>query len=145
MMQEFFQFVWQNWALWSLFIVLIIIIIWFETRSVVGGVTKIGSQELVHLINRKQAIVLDIREEKTFKTGHIVGAISWKGKKANQTNAPDKKMGKLKQKTVALVCANGQNSLKTAQQLKKDGFEKLYVLKGGMDAWLRAGLPIQKG
>lgn len=141
MIQEFLQFVIQNWILSGLFLLLIIAIIWFETRTVVGGIVKIDGQDLVHLINRENATVVDIRDKGTFQEGHIIGAMNLPTAVVTEKT---KKLQKLKNKVLVIVCPNGQASLKIAQQLKKEGFEKLYILKGGMAAWKSISLPLEK-
>lgn len=141
MLQDFLQFVLQNWFLWTLFILLVIAVAWFETRTVVGGVVKIDAQNLVHLINRENATVIDIRDNPAFQEGHIVGSVNLP---SGALEDKSKKLQKFKSKAVAVVCGNGQASLKIAQKMKKEGFEKLYVLKGGMTAWKTANLPVEK-
>ena len=141
MFQDFLQFVIQYWYLWTLFFALLALVVWFESRTVVGGVIKLDSASLVHLMNRDNATVIDIRDENNYKSGHIVGAVNIP---AADFAAKTKKLQKFKAKPVALVCAQGISSMKVAQGLKKEGFEKIYSLKGGMAGWKSAGLPVEK-
>jgi len=41
-----------------------------------------------------------------------------------------------------IYCASGGRSAKAAQQLKSEGYTKVYDLEGGLNAWKEAGLPI---
>ncbi len=141
MLQDFLQFILQFWYLWALLFALLALIIWFETRTVVGGVIRLGAQELVTLINRENPTVIDVRSADTFKNGHVVGAVNVpEGELVNK----QKKLQKFKAKPVVLICGNGQVSGKVAQTLQKEGFEKLYILRGGMPSWKNANLPLEK-
>ena len=46
---------------------------------------------------------------------------------------------------MVLVCRTGQTAGAAAKRLKKAGFEKVYVLDGGVAAWQQADLPLVKG
>lgn len=140
-MQDFLQFVTQNWWLWALFFLVLAIIAWFETRTTVGGITKIDPHGLVRLINHENAAVIDVRETNAFKDGHIVGAISIPFAQLAENN---KKISRLKDKPIVLVCVVGQTSMRAAHALKKQEFTNLYSLQGGMNAWKGANLPVEK-
>jgi rhodanese-related sulfurtransferase len=43
------------------------------------------------------------------------------------------------------VCDSGITSSKAVNTLRKAGFESVYNLKGGMNAWGQAGLPVVSG
>lgn len=141
MFQDFLQFVIQYWYLWTLFFALLALVVWFEGRTVVGGVVKLDAADLVNLMNHDNATVIDMRDEKTYKEGHVVGAVNIP---AAEIASKTKKLQKFKTKPVAVICGNGQSSMKIAQNLKKEGFEKLYSLRGGMATWKSASLPVEK-
>ncbi|PZO35933.1 MAG: rhodanese-like domain-containing protein [Pseudanabaena frigida] len=44
-----------------------------------------------------------------------------------------------KNKPILITCLTGQRSLNAAQQMIQRGYCKVYVLKGGLLAWQRAG------
>ena len=46
---------------------------------------------------------------------------------------------------VVLVCKAGQSAEGAASMLRKAGFERVFVLDGGIDGWQQAGLPLAKG
>jgi rhodanese-related sulfurtransferase len=52
---------------------------------------------------------------------------------------------KFKDKPIIVCCASGMRSNKACAELKKQGFEKLFNLNGGIDAWVGAGYPVKKG
>jgi rhodanese-related sulfurtransferase len=43
-----------------------------------------------------------------------------------------------------LYCALGPRSEATAADMATMGFQKVYLLRGGFNAWLAAGLPVEK-
>ena len=86
--------------------------------------------------------MLDIRPVAEFKKGHILGA---KQIKAEQVTKGDfTGLEKQKDKPIIVVCAMGMTCKRTANQMLKEGFEQVSVLKGGMNAWQGASLPISK-
>ncbi len=49
-----------------------------------------------------------------------------------------------KDKPIIVVCAMGNQARGTANAMLKDGFANVSVLKGGMNAWQSASLPVSK-
>lgn len=43
-----------------------------------------------------------------------------------------------------MTCRSGNRSLRAAVVLRKHGFEKVYSLAGGLGAWQRDNLPLEK-
>jgi rhodanese-related sulfurtransferase len=86
------------------------------------------------------AAVVDLRNAEAYSRGHIV----------NAKNIPfdefDAKKDSLNTtKPVIAVCDSGINSTKAVAMLRQSGFESAYGLKGGMNAWNQAGLPVVTG
>ncbi|MDE2518791.1 MAG: rhodanese-like domain-containing protein [Methanocorpusculum sp.] len=44
--------------------------------------------------------------------------------------------------TYLIYCQSGIRGLRTGQLMEKLGFTRVYILEGGINTWLRAGLPI---
>lgn len=87
----------------------------------------------------KDFIVLDVRENSEFVSGHIAGA------KHIPLGQLTSKMDRLpKDKEVICVCRSGARSGRAARQLSRAGY-KVSNIKGGMMAWSAAKLPVQKG
>ncbi|MGR8980151.1 MAG: rhodanese-like domain-containing protein [Gammaproteobacteria bacterium] len=93
---------------------------------------KITPLNAVTKMNESDAIIIDVREAADFSESHIEQAI----------NAPLSKLGdylaKLsdhKNKPVLVACQNGTRSLSAAKLLTKEGFEQVFVINGGMQAW----------
>ena len=103
-----------------------------------GGKKSLGPQDLVQLINRQHATVIDLREEKEFESGSIVGSkIIPLGTLQEGTQA----LKKFEKRPIALICASGAKSRTAQKLLSKEGYEDLYVLSGGIAAWVQASLP----
>ncbi|HZX33567.1 MAG TPA: rhodanese-like domain-containing protein [Rhodocyclaceae bacterium] len=107
-----------------------------------SGGSEVNPAEATLLINRQDALVVDVREPDEFATGHLPEARNIPvGKLADRVN----EIEKYKDKPVILCCASGIRSGKACGELKKLGFSSLHSLSGGIDSWRQAGLPIKKG
>lgn len=103
----------------------------------VGG-KNVSVPEATLLMNREDAVIVDVRESGEWSTGHIPNA------RHIALGQFDKRIGELdkfKARPVILCCASGNRSSSACGALKKAGFERVYNLDGGMRAWRDAGLP----
>ena len=91
------------------------------------------------LINREDAIVLDVRPMADFNKGHIVNAVS---APLNGFKNQIKSLEKHKQKPIIVGCRSGNQSQAACRDLRKAGFERVYNLRGGLHAWEAHNLPI---
>ena len=101
---------------------------------------NLTSSQLTALVNRDQAVVLDIRAKKDFESGHIVDAINI------PTDALKTRMGELQKyqdKLLVIVCASGVNAGSAAAELQKAGYQ-VARLAGGMTTWRNDNLPVVK-
>ena len=105
-------------------------------------VKQLSPQELTFLMNKEDGVVVDIRAAKEFKSSHILDAVHLPMEKANKNDFAS--LEKYKSKPIIVVCAAGMTATKVANQLHKAGFENASLLKGGMNAWVGAGLPVAK-
>lgn len=131
----------NHWVLVLLFFILLGLLLAYEQLFGEGVGLYISPQEMVSLMNHEEAIVLDIREKDVFKKGHVLGAVNM------APSGIEKQISKVsahKTKPLIVVCHQGQQSLKIAEIIRKQEFSHVKVLKGGMQAWKEAGLPIEK-
>lgn len=105
------------------------------------GVKNISVSEATLLINRKDALVIDVRETAEWSAGHIPAARHFP---LSQFAKHLVEIEKFKDKPVVLVCASGNCSSSAARMLQKAGFPQVFNLAGGMRAWLDSGLPVTK-
>ncbi len=132
------QFVGQEWLLFSAMLALATMLIMHETRR--GG-AALTPAELTKLVNDEDGVVVDVRDNKEYSAGHIVGAINIPhAKVATQMT----QLEKHKSKPVIVVCKFGQHAGMVSKILKTAGFEKVSKLSGGMAEWQASQMPVVK-
>ena len=117
-------------------------IVYTELARVFRGFKGLRPAELTALINREDALVVDLRPAGEFEKGHIPGS---KNVQMAQFDPENKALAKAKSLPVVAVCKAGMTAVDAAKRLRKAGFEKVYVLEGGIGAWQQADLPLAKG
>ncbi len=113
-----------------------------EVARLMRGFAGLRPAELVVLMNRDNALVIDLSPSGDFEKGHIAGS---KSVQASQFDPESKQLAAAKALPVVVVCRTGMNAGGAAKRLKKAGFEKVYLLEGGIQAWRQADLPLVKG
>lgn len=113
-----------------------------EAQRLRRGYTAVTPAGLTQLINREDALLIDLSSQQDFEKGHIPGA---KQVSMSQFDPDGKELIKIKEQPIAVVCKNGQTSAQAAQRLKKAGFAKVFWLEGGLGAWNEAHMPLAKG
>lgn len=139
-MSQLLQFMLHHWILFSALFIIIVLLAAEETRGRLNSL-NISPLEATQLINRDQAVIVDIRDSNTYSAGHIINAINIPHPELDNNMA---KLEKFNSKTVIVVCAMGQSASSAATKLKNKGFEKVRILAGGISAWRDAGLPLTK-
>ncbi len=103
-----------------------------------ASIKQVGVEEARELMNNSGAVVVDVRESDEWRQGHIPEAIGIpRGflELRIEDKVPDHKA------PVILQCASGTRSLLAARALREMGYENLYNLNGGFNAWKDKGLP----
>jgi rhodanese-related sulfurtransferase len=121
---------------------LTVAIVFNEVSGLFRGYKGLQPAGLTALVNRDNALVVDLRPSGDFEKGHIPGA---KNVQMSQFDPENKHLAAARALPVVLVCKAGQTSGDAAKRLRKAGFEHVYVLDGGIGAWQQAGLPLAKG
>jgi len=111
-----------------------------EIQSRISGITDIAPGEATRMINHDNAVMIDMREDKDYREGHIVNAIHAPASSVSDTG----KLDNYRDQPVIVYCQRGQRSSAYCSKLKKQGFGSVYNLKGGLLAWLKAELPLSK-
>ena len=98
----------------------------------------VSSEQAVSLINKQNALVVDVRAQKDFKRVRI----------ANSVNIPaneiQNRLGELsKDRTIIVVVNSGNMSAAASKLLRGVGFTKVYVLDSGLVGWMRDKLPLE--
>lgn len=102
----------------------------------------VGPAQLTELINRENALVVDLRTAADFEAGHIAGS---QHLPMSQVDPEHKLLAKARERPLVLVCQRGLHAGGVAQRLAKAGFQKVYLLDGGIAAWQQADLPLVQG
>ncbi len=138
-MEQLFEFIGNHYILTGIFVVLMGI---FARNELQRGGRAVTAQQLVDLINREGAVVLDVRDKNEFGEGHIVDALNI------PHTAIAGRIGELerhKVKPVVVACKMGQHSGAVGTVLRKAGFENVARLRGGITEWRSQNLPVIKG
>lgn len=116
-------------------------ILWSFFGNRFRGVKDVDINGALQLINHKNAFVLDVREPAEYESGHLLNAkLVPLGKLKERTN----ELEKYKDKPVVVVCRSGNRSGTACAILTKLGFTQTYNMMGGMMAWQKSNLPVQK-
>ena len=113
-----------------------------ELSALFRGYRGLGPAALTALVNRDNALVVDLRPIADFEKGHIAGS---KNVQPSQFDPEHKALAAARDVPVVLVCKAGQDSGAAAKRLRKAGFAHVYVLDGGIQAWQQADLPLVRG
>ncbi|HHA2590004.1 TPA: rhodanese-like domain-containing protein [Stenotrophomonas maltophilia] len=140
--EELLAFAGRNPMLSAALVGLTVAIIVTEIRRLFRGFKGIKPAELTQLMNAGGTVVVDLSASGDFEKGHIAGS---RNAQASAFGPDHKLVASAKQSPVVLVCRSGNASETAAKALKKAGFEKVYVLDGGIPAWQQAELPLVKG
>lgn len=135
------QFVQNN--IWMLLIAASsgMMLLWSFLGNRLRGVKEVDNAAALQLINHKNALILDVREENEFNTGHIRGA------KLIPLIKLKERIGELeryREQPIVVVCRSGNRSATASALLGNRGFGQAYSLTGGMMAWQKADLPLEK-
>ena len=133
------KFLLDNALLIALMLVSGGMLLWPMLQRSASGVTNLSPNDAVMLINRSNAIVLDVRDDAEFAGGHITDA---KHIPLAQLEDRIAEIRRFKDKPVLVNCLAGVRSGKACDILRKHEFTKLYNLQGGLNAWLQAKLPV---
>ena len=115
-------------------------LVWPAVRRGMAG-ASISTLQATLLINQQNALVLDVREAAEYEKGHMLNA---RNIAVGELEARAAEIEKHKAKPVIVVCDNGNRSGRASTALRKQGFEQVFTLSGGIGAWRQAGLPLEK-
>jgi rhodanese-related sulfurtransferase len=135
-LEQFIEFIGNHLVLSAMWLATVAAIIFYHQRTASAAV---GPQQAVMLINRKDAVVVDVRDKKEFDAGHIVDSINIPLAKLKQRVTELKKH---KDKPVLVVCKLGQHSGDAAKTLEEAGHSEVIRLSGGVTEWKSQSYPL---
>ena len=135
------QFIQSN--IWLILIALAsgIMLLWSMLGNRLKGVKEADCAAALQLINHKDACVLDVREADEFGSGHLLNAKHIPLAKLRERIG---ELERCRDKPVVVVCRSGQRSATACMLLGREQFTQVYNLAGGVLAWQKANLPLEK-
>ncbi|HIB31241.1 MAG TPA: rhodanese-like domain-containing protein [Candidatus Thioglobus sp.] len=119
-------------------IVLIVLLVGNIVTDKLKKYEDLDANAATSLMDDESMIILDVREKKERKSGYINGSLHIPlSDVKNQLNKLDKN------KSILVYCRSGSRSAHIAGLLTRNEYEKVYNLKGGIQAWKRAKMPIK--
>ena len=140
-MVSYSEFIANNFVLFAALAVIIALILRVELKRAMRGFKVVTSAEAVQLINKEDALVLDVREDNERMHGSIRGA------RHLALSVLKQRLEELKEfaeKPVIAYCKTGNRSIEACEILKKNNFSNVMSLKGGIEEWRTANLPVVK-
>ena len=135
---EFFDFISEQWILVSVLMVLIYL---FAINERIKSGKPISSHVVTRMLNTEEAVLLDIRDAKDFKAGHVAGAINIPLAKLQERIV---ELEPHREKAIIVADKAGQHAGPTGRLLQKKEFNVLRMT-GGMMEWQNQKLPVVKG
>jgi rhodanese-related sulfurtransferase len=135
------DFIVNNLGLVALFLASGVLLFWPEIQRMAMGGAQLGTLDVTRLMNQGGTLVLDIREAEDFATGHLPRA---RHIPMSQLSSRVEEIGKYKDKTVIVTCRNGTRAGAASRLLKQAGFKNVFELRGGLNAWEQASLPVER-
>ena len=116
-------------------------LLWSFSGNRLRGIKDVDIVEALQMINHKNALVLDVREESEYKSGHILNA-KWipLGKLSDRTG----ELERYREQDIVVVCRSGNRSANACALLVKKGFAQTVNMSGGVMAWQKSNLPLEK-
>lgn len=140
-MSDFTEFALQNGLLFLALFAILGLLIGGEILQKVRGVKTLDPAGALRLINDQDAVIVDIREASDYKESHIPQA---RHLPSSALKGRLDELAKFKDKPVIVYCRTGSTSQAACALLKKNGFEQVHSLSGGLSSWIDAHLPVSR-
>jgi rhodanese-related sulfurtransferase len=121
---------------------LLLALIGSEVARLFRGYREVTPAALTLLINRQNALLIDLSSTQDFDKGHIATA---RNVQMSQFDPENKELAKVRELPIAVYCKTGTTSAQAAARLVKAGFKQVFWLGGGLAAWRQADLPTTRG
>ena len=135
------SFIEHNWMLIAIALVSGGMLLWPLIQRPFSRVHEVGAVQATQLINRSNALMLDVREPSEYEGGRVPNAVHMP---VSQIAGRAAELKKFLNRPVVAYCDRGNRSRTAAAELSKLGFAEVYTLRGGLRAWKEVGLPLEK-
>ncbi|MEC9375381.1 MAG: rhodanese-like domain-containing protein [Pseudomonadota bacterium] len=139
-MQEIVEFTNNNTWLVIGLIASAFAVIFNELKIRSRAISALSAVMAVRVIN-DGGVVIDVRDSKEFIKSHIIDAHNITEKQLSES---DSVLNRFK-KSIVLVCDHGGRSGEYAKKLRANGNERVFSIKGGLQAWEEENLPVTSG
>lgn len=139
-MDQFIEFATNNILLFAALLIVLTLLLQ-NIIATSGNKSSLRPLQVTEMINREEAVILDVRPLNDFNSGHIINAINIPH---NALKNQLTQMAKYKGRPIIVACRSGAQSSGASKQLRDAGHEKVYNLQGGMLAWQNDNLPIKR-
>lgn len=114
--------------------------IWKRLLNIVRGVKDITPGVAQDYIQSKNAVILDVREQKEYDAGHVPNSVLIP---VGQLEQRLSEIQEHRSRTIVVICHGGKRSATACLHLRKHGFKEPLNIAGGILAWKKANLPIE--
>ncbi len=132
-MEHTYIFFHKHTLICTVFILTIFLILITEFIEYIISKNKINIQDAINIINHKNGIVVDFRNEIKFKQYHIINSI-------NINNI--EKLSKFKKNHIIVIHETNLKAYKIIEKLKKKEFKNFSYIHNGLNEWKKAEYPI---
>ncbi len=118
---------------------------WMEAGNHAETVRQMDVHDLHHKLSVNGLQVLDVRDSEEWDEGHIEKAHFLPyTRMVEQLTSPAMldTLSLTREQHIAVTCATGKRSSTAISILKREGYQHLYNVTGGMEAWEAAGFPM---
>lgn len=123
-------------------IILFAVIIYLTVKSKLSKVKIVNNAQAIQLMNKENAVIIDLRLVDNFKKGHITESLNVLP--IDIKNGSIKQIEKYKESPIILVDDNGLSANASGEFLTKLGFLNIFALKDGIAGWNGENLPLVK-
>jgi len=116
-------------------------VLFYEIRLRSQNTASVVPQDAIRMMNQG-ATVLDLRAQQAYHDGHINGARHFE---AAQILEAGDSLKRYRERPLILYCDRGTVAAAAVRTLTRQGFKKVFTLRGGLDAWRAEKLPLARG
>ena len=138
-MEQLPEFLLNHPFLSTAFLAIVGALLWTTFQP--GATGRLSPTDATRLMSHADAVVLDVRADGDYESGHIVNSVHLP---MDQLESSLRKLEKYRSRPIIAACQNGQRAPAAVKTLKAHGFERLYTLNGGVNAWANASLPLSR-
>ena len=142
MWNELSTFFSRHYMMCGGWLVVLAILIYMQFKIMAARIKKASTNTAVLMVNHQDGVFVDVRSADKFSQGHIANAVNITA--ADIKNGKTQRIERSKDKPVIIVGKDKYDTdcFHSAQALKKNGYNQVYVLEGGILDWENANLPL---